>query len=137
VINNYDDEIWESSVRKYVAFFIDILDDMITSKQKADFYSLKRLAERLIKQTDLALEEDKNYNLSPVFQEIEDKWISGLMAYQIGGKSARDFAIDAKNGNVNSESGVMSAGFIDEGGNHIEKVGELLEKENMKRGKKH
>ena len=135
--NDYDDEIWESSVRKYVAFFIDILDDMITSKQKADFYALKRLAERLIKQTDLALEEDKNYNLSPVFQEIENKWISGLMAYQIGGKCARDFAIDAKNGNVNAESGAMSAGFIDEGGNHIEKVGELLKKENMKRGKKH
>ena len=47
------------------------------------------------------------------------------------------FSIDAKNGNVNSESSLTSAGFIDEGGNHIEKVGELLEKENLKRVRKH
>ena len=135
--NHYDDENWESNVRKHVALFIDILDDMITSKQKADFHSLKRLAERLIEQTELALDGDKNFNLSPIFKEIDNKWISGLRAYQIGGKCARDFAIDAKNGNVNSESGAMSAGFIDEGGNHIEKVGELLEKENLKRVRKH
>ena len=59
------------------------------------------------------------------------------MAYQIGGKCVRDFAIDAKNGNINSVSGAMSAGFIDEGGNYIEKVGELLEIENLKRDRKH
>ena len=69
--NHYDDENWESNVRKHVALFIDILDDMITSKQKADFHSLKRLAERLIEQTELALDEDKNFNLSPIFKEIE------------------------------------------------------------------
>jgi hypothetical protein len=135
--NNYDNENWESSVRKHAALFIDTLSDMITSKQKANFHSLKRLAERLIEQTELALNEDKNFNLSPIFKEIDNKWISGLRAYQIGAKCARDFAIDAKNGNVNSESGAMSAGFIDEGGNHIEKFGELLEKENLKRGRKH
>ena len=134
---NYDDENWESSVRKHVALFIGTLDDMRTYKKKADFYSLKLLAERLIEQTELALDEDKNFNLSPIFKEIDNKWISGLRAYQIGGKCARDFAIDAKNGNVNSESGAMSAGFIDEGGNYIEKVRELLEKENLKRVRKH
>ena len=110
---------------------------MITSKQKADFYSLKRLTECLIEQTELAMDEDKTFNLSPIFKEIDNKWISGVRAYQLGGKCARDFAIDAKNGNVNSESGAISAGFIDEGGNHMEKVGELLGKENLKRGKKH
>jgi hypothetical protein len=135
--NDYDDEIWESSVRKHVALFLDTLDDMITFKQKADFYSLKLLAERLIEQTELALDEDKTFNLSRIFKEIDNKWISGVSAYQLGGKCARDFAIDAKNGNVNSESGAMSAGFIDEGGNHIEKVGELLEQENLKRCRKH
>jgi len=56
--NDYDDEIWESSVRKHAALFLDTLDDMIASKQKADFYSLKRLAECLIEQTDFALNED-------------------------------------------------------------------------------
>jgi hypothetical protein len=135
--NNYDDEIWESSVRKHAALFMETLDDMITSKQKADFYSLKRLAEHLIEQTELVLDKDKNFNLSSIFKEIDNKWISGVMAYQLGGKCARDFAIDAKNGTVNSESGAMSAGFIDEGGNHMEKVGELLEKETLKRGRKH
>jgi hypothetical protein len=45
--NDYDNEIWESSVRRHVALFIDALDDMITSKQKADFDSLKQLAECL------------------------------------------------------------------------------------------
>ena len=135
--NNYDDEIWESSVRKHAALFMETLDDMITSKQKADFDSLKRLAECLIEQTELALDEDKNFNISPIFKEIDKKWISGLMAYQIGGKCARDFAIDAKNGNINSVSGAMSAGFIDEGGNYIEKFGELLEIENLKRDRKH
>lgn len=114
--NDYDNEIWESSVRRHVAFFIDTLDNMMTSKQKADFDSLKRLAECLIKQTKLALDEDKNFNISPIFKEIDKKWISGLMVYRIGGKSAHDFAIDAKNGNINSVSGVMSAGFIDEEG---------------------
>ena len=39
--------------------------------------------------------------------------------------------------NINSVSGAMSAGFIDEGGNYIEKVGELLEIENLKRDRKH
>ncbi len=135
--NDYDNEIWESSVRRHVALFIDTLDDMITSKQKADFDSLKQLAECLIKQTELALDEDKNFNISPIFKEIDKKWISGLMAYQMGGKCARDFAIDAKNGNINSVSGAMSAGFIDEGGNYIEKVGRLLEMENLKRERKH
>ena len=134
---DYDNEIWESSVQRHIAFFIDTLDDMITSKQKADFDSLKRLAECLIEQTELALDEDKNFNISPIFKEIDKKWISGLMAYQMGGKCARDFAIDAKNGNINSVSGAMSAGFIDEGGNYIEKVGRLLEMENLKRERKH
>jgi hypothetical protein len=134
---DYDNEIWESSVQRHITFFIDTLDDMITSKQKADFDSLKRLAGCLIEQTELALDEDKTFNLSPIFKEIDKKWISGLIAYQIGGKCARDFAVDAKNGNVNSESGAISAGFIDEGGNHIEKVGELLEKENLKKYRKH
>ena len=110
---------------------------MITSKQKADFNSLKRLAERLIEQTELALDEDKNFNLSPIFKEIDNKWISGLRAYQIGGKCARDFAIDAKSGNINSKSGAMSSGFVDEGGNYMEEVGELLEMENLKRGREH
>jgi hypothetical protein len=109
---------------------------MVTSKQKADFYSLKRLSERLIEQTEFALYEDKKFNLSPIFKEIDNKWISGVRAYQLGGKCARDFAIDAKNGNVNSESGAISAVFIDEGGNHMEKVGELLENEKLKRCRK-
>jgi hypothetical protein len=135
--NNCDDEIWESSVKKHAALFINTLDDMITSKRKADFNSLKRLAERLIKQTELALDEDKNFNLSPIFKEIDNKWISGLRAYQMGGKCARDFAIDAKGSNINSKSGAISSGFIDNGGNLMGKVGELLEKENLRRDKKH
>ena len=72
---DYDNEIWESSVQRHITFFIDTLDDMITSKQKADFYSLKRLSERLIEQTEFALYEDKKFNLSPIFKEIDNKWI--------------------------------------------------------------
>jgi hypothetical protein len=135
--NYYDDEIWEGSVRKHAALFLGTLDDIISFKQKADFYSLKRLAELLIEQTELALDEDKTFNLSPIFKEIDNKWISGVRAYQLGGKCARDFAIDAKNGNVNSENGAISSGFIDEGGNHMEKVGKLLEKEKLIKYRKH
>ena len=38
--NDYDDEIWESSVRKHAALFLDTLDNMIVSKQKASFLFL-------------------------------------------------------------------------------------------------
>jgi hypothetical protein len=124
--NNYDDEAWVSHIKFRAAIHSGYHTGIATSNLNRDFNTLIRLSELLTEEIELTIREDDNYNLSPRFKEANMEWIAGLHAYNSGAKYARIIAIDAQNGNVNTDDISEFVNFNKQGTEHIENVLQLI-----------
>jgi hypothetical protein len=98
----YQDAEWNASVHKQYAIMKTDFDAMATATNNSDTDAITKYGQNIMDDAKKAIEENDKYNLSPKFQDSQNKWRSALQDCNYAGQYWIMTAKDIKNGNITS-----------------------------------
>ncbi len=98
-VQEYQDLEWMASVQKYCALIETDSNGISDAAQNSDFASIGLYAQYLVDDTQVAIEDNDKYTVSPSFEDAQKEWRLGLQNYNSAGQSMELAANEMENEN--------------------------------------
>lgn len=123
---DYQDAQWIENVQKHSELLGKDIEEVNKTKSNLDSDTLEAYGQYLIEDTKTAIEENKQYIVSPKCQDAQKEWELALNDYSSAGELMSQFAGEAKNNDTDSDDIKQVLSLIDSGSGHFRKVQEFL-----------
>jgi hypothetical protein len=101
------DTAWKESLHNYSLLLKNDFENVgtnINDTKNTDYTTLAIIGQNTIDDSNKALDENNQYNLSAKYQDAQKEWVLALEDSKSAGKYMIMVADDGKKGNVNSEN---------------------------------
>lgn len=119
------DIAWGNNVQKHLRILKTDLDGVSSAANNSDYTTLAVCAQRIVNDTQNAIQENDQYTVSPKLQEAQKEWRTALQDYNSAGQFLLQGANEAKNGTVGAENFQKARTFRNSGTDHLKKASEL------------
>ena len=124
------DTAWKSSVQNNSLLLQTDFANVgtaINDTKNLDYNTLSIKGKSIIDDSNKALDENNQYNLSAKYQDAQKEWVLALEDCNSAGESMNTVVDDGKKGNVISENVQKVASFITSAQAHIKKTDTLIQ----------
>ena len=125
-IEDYQDAQWMANVQKHSGLLSKDIEAVGNTTTSLDSDTLTTYGQYLTDDTQMAIEENNQYIVSPKCQDAQKEWELALDDYSFAGKLMTQVAGEAKNNDTNGEDVEQALSLIDSGSGHFSKVQEFL-----------
>lgn len=122
---DYQDVQWIANVQKHSALLSKDVNELGTTSSDLGANELASYGQLLIMDTQSAIEENKQYVVSPKLQSAQKEWELALNDYSSAGELLSQ-AADKTNNVSNSDDTKRALSLVDSGSGHFGKVQEYL-----------
>ncbi len=123
---DYQDAQWIANVQKHSGLLSKYIEAVGNTTSSLDSDSLTTYGQYLADATQMAIEENNQYIVSPKCQDAQKEWELALDDYSSGGELMTQAAGEAKNNDTNGNDVEQALALIDSGSGHFSKVQEFL-----------
>jgi hypothetical protein len=120
------DTEWFLYVAKYSPILTADFNDYSKATESSDYTLLETSGQKIIDDTQKALDENSKYKVSSQYQDAQKEWTAGLQDYNSAGKYIVSAANDGKAGNDNTENLQQAASLVVSGASHINKASDMI-----------
>jgi hypothetical protein len=121
----YQDVAWGNNVQKHLRILNADLDSVSNASSNSDYATLAVYAEKIVNDTQSAIQENDQYTLSSKLQDAQKEWRAALQDYNSAGKVLLQGANEAKNGTGGIENLQKARTLQDSGTAHLENASGL------------
>lgn len=121
----YQDIAWGNNVQKHLRVLKTDLDGVSNATNNSDYTMLAVYAQQIVNDTQNAIQENDQYNVSPKLQDAQKEWRLALQDYNSAGQFLLQGANEAKNGTIGAENFQKAITFRNSGTDHLKKASEL------------
>lgn len=121
----YQDIQWGANVQKHLTVLKADLDNVSSATNNSDYAALAIYTQRIINDTQKAIEENDQYSVSPKFHKAQKEWRMALQDYNSAGQFLLQGANEAKDGSGGVEKFQKAATLSNYGTAHLKKASEL------------
>lgn len=119
------DIAWAANVQKHLKILNADLNGVSNATNNSDYTALAVYAEKIVNDTQNAIDENDQYTVSSKLQDAQKEWRAALQDYNSAGQSLLQGANEAKNGTIGAENFQKARTFRDSGTDHLKKASEL------------
>ena len=123
---DYQDAQWIANVQKHSALLSNDIEEIGNTTSDLDSDKLATYGQYLIDDTQMAIEENKQYIVSPKCQDARKEWELALNDYSSAGELMTQAAGETNNNNTDGDDIKQALSLIDSGSGHFRKVQEFL-----------
>jgi hypothetical protein len=124
---DYQDAQWIANVQKHLAFLSNDAEAVGNMTSNLDSDKLASYGQYLIDDTQIAIEENKQYEVSPKCQDAKNEWALALQDYSSAGELMIKASEDTESNDTNGDYANQALSLIDSGSGHLNSVKEFLE----------
>ena len=123
---DYQDAQWIANAQKHSALLSNDIEEIRNTTSDLGSEKLATYGQYLIDDTQMAIEENKQYIVSPKCQDARKEWELALNDYSSAGELMTQTAGEANNNNTDGDDIKQALSLIDSGSGHFRKVQEFL-----------
>jgi len=125
----YQDIAWLQYVQRYLPLIGTDFTNAGSAANNSDYTTLSIAGQNIVDDTQKALDENNQYNISPKYQDAKNEWTLALKDYNSAGEYLILVADDGKIGKTNTENLNKFTSLCSSGTGHLNRVGALIQTE--------
>lgn len=123
---DYQDAQWTANVQKHSASLSEDVKSVGNTSSNLDSDKLATYGQYLIDDTQTAIEENKQYKVSPKYQDAQNEWGLALQDYSSAGEFMVKASEEAESNNTNVDDVKQAVLLINSGSGHLNSIKELF-----------